>query len=147
MCAVDAARGKYLTASVIFRGKHISTAEIEEQTCALQNRNSSYFVKWIDSNIKTTICDVPSTHAPTSATFLGNSTAIQEVFLRISDQLTAMLRRKAFLHWFTQEGMEEMEFIESQSNMDDLASFTFPPSPFNFVILNDSIHLILCDSH
>ncbi|VDM47891.1 unnamed protein product [Toxocara canis] len=95
--------------------------EIEEQTCALQNRNSFYFVKWIDSNIKTTICDVPSTHAPTSATFLGNSTAIQEVFLRISDQLTAMLRRKAFLHWFTQEGMEEMEFIESQSNMDDLA--------------------------
>ncbi|XP_021573985.1 tubulin beta-2A chain isoform X10 [Carlito syrichta] len=57
-----------------------------------------------------------------SATFIGNSTAIQELFKRISEQFTAMFRRKAFLHWYTGEGMDEMEFTEAESNMNDLVS-------------------------
>ncbi len=40
--------------------------------------------------------------------FVGNSTAIQELFKRVSEQFTAMFRRKAFLHWYTGEGMDEM---------------------------------------
>lgn len=32
---------------------------------------------------------------------VGNSTAIQEMFKRVSEQFTAMFRRKAFLHWYT----------------------------------------------
>lgn len=57
-----------------------------------------------------------------SSTFIGNSTAIQEIFKRISEQFTAMFRRKAFLHWYTGEGMDEMEFTEAESNMNDLVS-------------------------
>jgi len=57
-----------------------------------------------------------------SATFIGNSTAIQELFKRISEQFHAMFRRKAFLHWYTGEGMDEMEFTEAESNMNDLIS-------------------------
>jgi tubulin beta len=56
------------------------------------------------------------------ATFIGNSTAIQELFKRISEQFRAMFRRKAFLHWYTGEGMDEMEFTEAESNMNDLVS-------------------------
>jgi len=56
------------------------------------------------------------------AGFLGNSTAIQELFKRVSEQFTAMFRRKAFLHWYTGEGMDEMEFTEAESNMNDLVS-------------------------
>jgi hypothetical protein len=33
-----------------------------------------------------------------------------------------MFRRKAFLHWFTGEGMDEMEFTEAESNMNDLVA-------------------------
>ena len=29
---------------------------------------------------------------------------------------------KAFLHWYTSEGMDEMEFTEADSNMADLVS-------------------------
>ena len=47
-----------------------------------------------------------------AATFMGNSTAVQDIFKRISEQFTAMFRRKAFLHWYTGEGMDEMEFTE-----------------------------------
>ncbi|XP_062239259.1 tubulin beta chain-like isoform X5 [Platichthys flesus] len=53
---------------------------------------------------------------------IGNSTAIQEMFKRMSEQFTAMFRRKAFLHWYTGEGMDEMEFTEAESNMNDLVS-------------------------
>ena len=57
-----------------------------------------------------------------AATFIGNTTAIQEIFKRISERFTAIFRRKAFLHWYTGEGMDEMEFTEAESNMNDLVS-------------------------
>ena len=37
----------------------------------------------------------------------GNSTAIQEMFKRVSEQFTAMFRRKAFLHWYTGESIPD----------------------------------------
>ncbi|AQK62555.1 Tubulin beta-7 chain [Zea mays] len=57
-----------------------------------------------------------------AGTFVGNSTSIQEMFRRVSEQFTAMFRRKAFLHWYTGEGMDEMEFTEAESNMNDLVA-------------------------
>ena len=47
--------------------------------------------------------------------FPGNNTSIQELFKRVSEQFTAMFRRKAFLHWYTGEGMDEMEFTEVET--------------------------------
>ena len=48
----------------------------------------------------------------------GSLFPFQELFKRISEQFTAMFRRKAFLHWYTGEGMDEMEFTEAESNMN-----------------------------
>merc|ERR1712147_147845 len=76
----------------------------------------------IPNNIKSSICDIPPKGLKMSVAFVGNSTAIQEVFKRISEQFTGMFRRKAFLHWYTGEGMDEMEFPEAESNMNDLVS-------------------------
>merc|ERR1719206_1485569 len=70
----------------------------------------------------TSVCDIPPRGLKMAATFVGNSTAIQEIFKRISEQFTAMFRRKAFLHWYTGEGMDEMGFTEAESNMNDLVS-------------------------
>jgi hypothetical protein len=33
-----------------------------------------------------------------------------------------MYRRKGFLHWYTAEGMDELEFSEAESNLIDLVS-------------------------
>ena len=33
-----------------------------------------------------------------------------------------MFRRKAFLHWYVSEGMEESEFTEAECNCADLIS-------------------------
>ncbi|KAH9251708.1 tubulin beta chain [Batrachochytrium salamandrivorans] len=121
MCAADPRRGRYLTASTLFRGK-VSTKEVEEQLLHTQSKNSAYFVEWIPNNIKSSVCDVPPKGFKMSCAFIGNSTAIQEMFRRVSEQFTAMFRRKAFLHWYTGEGMDEMEFTEAESNMNDLVS-------------------------
>merc|ERR1719469_848607 len=121
MCASDPRHGRYLTASALFRGR-MSTKEVDEQMLNVQNKNSSYFVEWIPNNIKSSICDIPPKGLKMSVTFIGNCTAIQEMFKRVGEQFTAMFRRKAFLHWYTTEGMDEMEFTEAESNMNDLVS-------------------------
>jgi len=121
MCAADPRHGRYLTASALFRGR-MSTKEVDEQMLNVQSKNSSYFVEWIPNNVKSSICDIPPRGLKMAATFIGNSTAIQEMFKRVSEQFTAMFRRKAFLYWYTGEGMDEMEFTEAESNMNDLVS-------------------------
>jgi len=121
MCASDPRHGRYLTASALFRGK-MSTKEVDEQMVNVQNKNSSYFVEWIPNNIKSSVCDVPPAGLSLSVTFLGNSTSIMEMFKRVIEQFTLMFRRKAFLHWYTGEGMDEMEFTEAESNLNDLVS-------------------------
>ena len=52
---------------------------------------------------------------------------IQELFKRVSEQFTAMFRRKAFLHWYTGEGMDEMEFTEvgGSHNHSIVTSYSF----------------------
>merc|ERR1719199_2253106 len=121
MCAVDPRHGRYLTASAIFRGR-MSTKEVDEQMLNVQNKNSSYFVEWIPNNIKSSVRDIPPKGLKMAVTFLGNSTAIQEMFKRVAEYFTGMFWRKAFLHWYTGEGIDEMEFTEAESNMNDLVS-------------------------
>merc|ERR1711862_165009 len=121
MAACDPRHGRYLTVAAVFRGR-MSMKEVDEQMLGVQNKNSSYFVEWIPNNIKTAVCDIPPRGLKMAATFIGNTIAIQELFKRISEQFTAMFRRKAFLHWYTGEGMDEMEFTEAESNMNDLIS-------------------------
>merc|ERR1719333_1525993 len=121
MCASDPRHGRYLTASALFRGK-MSTKEVDSQMVNVQNKNSSYFVEWIPNNIKSSVCDIPPKGPEMAVTFLGNSTSIMEMFKRVIEQFTLMFRRKAFLHWYTGEGMDEMEFTEAESNSNDLVS-------------------------
>merc|ERR1719322_1494916 len=106
MAACDPRHGRYLTVASVFRGRE-AMKEVDERML---------------NNVKTAVCDIPPRGLKMLATFIGNSTAIQELFKRVSEQFTAMFRRKAFLHWYTGEGMDEMEFTEADSNMQDLIS-------------------------
>ncbi|XP_012687436.2 tubulin beta-1 chain [Clupea harengus] len=121
MTACDPRRGRYLTVAAMFRGR-MSTKEVDEQMLAMQLKNSNNFVEWIPHNVKVAVCDVPPCGLKMASTFIGNNTAIQEIFRRVGEQFTLMFRRKAFLHWYTGEGMDEMEFTEAESNLNDLVS-------------------------
>lgn len=119
MAACNLYNGRYLTVSTIFRGK-VSTKEVEDSIQTARTKHSPYFVEWIPNNIQTSVCNVPPKGLKTSATFVANSTAVQELFTRTATQFSAMFRRKAFIHWYTAEGMELMEFTEAESNLHDL---------------------------
>merc|ERR1711933_583702 len=121
MAACDPRHGRYLTVAAMFRGR-VAMKEVDEQLQAMQTKNAPYFVEWIPNNVKTAVCDIPPKGLTMSCTFIGNSTAVQDLFKRVSDQFSAMFKRKAFLHWYVGEGMDEMEFSEAESNMNDLVS-------------------------
>jgi tubulin beta len=90
----------HVEVAAVFRGK-VSMKEVEEQMQNVHNKNSAYFVEWIPNSVLSTQCDTPPRGVKMAVTFLGNSTAIQELFKRVSDHFTAMFKCKAFLHWHT----------------------------------------------
>ncbi|XP_029942459.1 tubulin beta chain-like [Salarias fasciatus] len=93
MAACDPRHGRYLTVEAVFRGR-VSMKEVDEQLLNVQNKNSSYLVEWIPNSVKTAVCDIPPRGLKMSATCIGNNTALQELFKRISEQFTAMFHRK-----------------------------------------------------
>ncbi|KAH6909280.1 beta-tubulin 2 tubb2 [Coprinopsis sp. MPI-PUGE-AT-0042] len=119
LVACDPRFGRYLTAATIFRGK-ISSREAEYAVRDLQVKNSAHFVEWIPDNVSVSLVTVPPVGQSQAATALCNSTAIQEVFKRTMGTFSAMFKRRAFLHWYTGEGMDPMEFTEAESNVQDL---------------------------
>ncbi|KAI0833676.1 beta-tubulin 2 [Trametes gibbosa] len=119
LVACDPRYGRYLTAATIFRGT-VASQEAEQAVQDLQRKNSSQFVEWVPDNVSVSLCSVPPVGQQQSATCLGNSTAVQELFKRNHTQFAAMYKRRAFLHWYTGEGMDSMEFSEAESNVQDL---------------------------
>ena len=62
----------------------MSTKEVDEQTLERAKQKLGYFVEWIPNNVKASVCDIPPKGLKMSATFVGNTTAIQEMFKRVS---------------------------------------------------------------
>ena len=96
--------------------------DVEDEMQKIQRNNTSYFIEWIPNNVLSAHCDIAPRGRKMSVTFIANSTAIQQLFQRVNEQFKLMFKRKAFLHWYTGEGMDEMEFTEAESNMQDLVA-------------------------
>lgn len=105
----------------MFRGD-VSSYDVEHEMNNIINRNSSYFVEWIPNNIKSSICNIPNKNYNLSATMIGNNIAIETIFNKVGEQFRAMYKRKAFVFWYTGEGMNSGEFEEAEMNMNDLVS-------------------------
>ena len=149
MVACDPRQGRYLTAAAMFRGQ-LAMRDVEETISEMQNAHSSAFVDWIPNNMKTAVCNVPPKGQKTAATFLYNSTAIQEAFKRFTEQFSAMFRRRAFLHWYTTEGMDIMEFTEvfhllGQVQTSNLLRIELQTS--NLISRTQSIFTIVCNAY
>ena len=48
---------------------------------------------------------------------LSNSTAIVDAWSRLNYKFDLMYAKRAFVHWYVGEGMEEGEFAEARDNM------------------------------
>ncbi|KAE9411933.1 hypothetical protein Angca_007139, partial [Angiostrongylus cantonensis] len=61
-----------------------------------------------------------------SATFIGNSTAVQELIFKFStpnNYFSGMIRRRAYLHSNVSENMDEQVFSDAEAIMKDLVSY------------------------
>jgi tubulin beta len=56
-----------------------------------------------------------------AVTFITNRTAIKDLHKYISEQFAAMPIHKVDIHRYTGEGMEEMEFIKADINIQEFA--------------------------
>merc|ERR1719184_126593 len=124
-CNVKPEDGKVLACSFMFRGREVKSAKVDEQMNNLQDASNKLpFVEWIPNNIKSGICSVSGEDKNNAnamnCTTIQNTTALKGIFQRLATQFGAMYRRKAFLHWYKGEGMDEMEFQEADKNVRDL---------------------------
>ena len=111
-------QASYLTVSASIRGR-LSMLELGQHLGHMLDSRSQCFVPWIPDNVILS-CDGEAKSA--SGTVVGNSTAIVQPLRRISSKFSEMARRKAFLHTYITEGMEEAEFSEALDDMDNLIS-------------------------
>ncbi|KAF7977042.1 hypothetical protein HWV62_4808 [Athelia sp. TMB] len=95
LVAADPRFGRYLTVATIFRG-NVSSSEAERGVMEMQKKRTQ------------------------AGTALANSTCMQELFKRNLTQFSAMYKRRAFLHWYTGEGLDELEMSEAEGNALDL---------------------------
>nr|CEL67380.1 TPA: Tubulin alpha chain [Neospora caninum Liverpool] len=118
--------GKYMACCLMYRGD-VTPKDVNAAMGTIKARRDINFVDWCPTGFKTGLnyqppTFVPDSHlaaAPRSVCMMSNSTAIKEVIDRIDTKFDKMYSKRAFVHWFVGEGMEEGQLTEAR---DDLAA-------------------------
>ncbi len=80
--------------------------------------------EWLE-NFNFSHSKVPPDANPSSL-MVANCTGTLNPLKKLQEDFSALFRRKAFLHYYTACGMDEMEFTEAESNANDLWSEYMP---------------------
>ena len=116
--------GKYMACCLLYRGDVVP----KDVYTAIADTKLKSHIKFMDvspDGFKVGINSRPPRVAPNSelaramrsVCMISNSTAITEVYERINQNFDRLYAKRAFVHWYIMEGMEEGLFLEARENL------------------------------